>query len=193
MVINVLIVIVIDLLTFSYWNFVDIELLCCLKMSSYKSMKLYEDLKVLFHKENEIVRKILFSSFFSMYDIEILKNELVKHGFNFSEEFCACMKAGRQYFIAEKLLDMFAILKEELEEEFEDPKCCVTTTSELSESKKAELEQILTQKHGKLRFSYEVSKDIVAGIVFKIGNCYYDGSFRQILSDIKMKVQKEMI
>jgi|GEM_PF-6578683 len=164
-----------------------------MNMLNYRSRKLYEDLKVLFQDDNQVIRKMLFSSLFTPQDIDVLRGVLGGRNKDFSNDFYACLEAAKRYFVPEKLANLFKILLEELEEEFEFPKCLVITTKRLEAAKMAEIEKVLQQKHGPLRFEYKISTEIISGIIFKIGNNYYDGSFRQILSEIKIKIRKEIM
>ncbi len=161
-------------------------------MLDYKSLAFYHDLKKLFAKDNERIRKILLSDFFDNNELKIMQATLNQYDVIFSDNFFACLNIGKKKFVSSEFEAILKELYSELEEIYEEKKCTIITASEISANERFRLEEKLHEKFGNLRFVYEIREEIKAGVVLKIGNCYYDGSLRQMLLDIKMNIQKEV-
>lgn len=64
-------------------------------------------------------------------------------------------------------------------------KITITTSSELSTSKRVEIEKRLIEKYGEIVAIYHVDEAIVGGIIIFDGKTAYDGSIKASLEKIK--------
>ncbi len=67
-------------------------------------------------------------------------------------------------------------------------KLTITTSRELSDQKKAEIEAKLQKKYGDFEAIYRIDKGIVGGIIIFDGQIAYDGSLKTQLTKLKDKM-----
>jgi F0F1-type ATP synthase delta subunit len=71
-------------------------------------------------------------------------------------------------------------------------KLTITTSIELSPEKKADIENKLRGKYGKIQAIYRIDEAIVGGIIIFDGEIAYDGSLKNQLAKLKDKFISEL-
>lgn len=66
----------------------------------------------------------------------------------------------------------------------------ITTSEELADIQKSEIEKAMTKKYGMIKANYRVDDALIGGIVIFDGDTVYDGSIRTQLNNLKEKISK---
>lgn len=69
-------------------------------------------------------------------------------------------------------------------------KLTITTSVELCDEEKEDLEKRLTKKYGKFKTEYYVDDALIGGIIIFDGDKMYDGSIRKQLEKMREQIYK---
>lgn len=164
-------------------------------MLNFRSLANYNSLKKFFMPEWAKIRDILVSNSFTHQEMQLIYDELKNE---FSSDFFACLKIGRNMFLPKRLIYVLEELYAQLAQKYEQERCIITSARELNIEQKESIEKILSEKFknricSKIEFTYQQKQEICGGLIIKFQGKCYNGSFKNMLINIQSSMQEDIL